>query len=391
MVTEPTYTEGGYTTHTCSRCGDSYTDSQTDALGLINVTNGSSNSAYDFTATLSKSGVAQIQGNSTVSIAVGGTGTFTVTGIASGTVDITIQNSNTYGSQYTRKGVIHLTVGEGGTTPDDPPSGDMVSYQLTTSFKAGKEYIIANGNSGSVYVVSNEANGSRQLKGIAATVSDDMITLSAADAAKAAFTAEMKTSVSGSDSVWLTNGGKYLYTNNADGLRMVDNSEQGSTDNAGKYWHYKADGKNLLWFFKDTSSQDGYTDTTQTYKYYLKVSNGVYTDDHASTTSLSNTNTPAIFLYEKYEGALEVSGVSLDKTELTLTVGKTETLTATVIPSGATNKDVTWSSSDNSVATVDTDGKVTAVAAGTATIVVATAENNKTATCAVTELIFNEY
>lgn len=79
-----------------------------------------------------------------------------------------------------------------------------------------------------------------------------------------------------------------------------------------------------------------------------------------------------------------VTSVSLNKTSTTLEIGGTETLTATIEPDNATNKKVTWSSDATSVATVDEDGLVTAVAAGTATITVTTADGNKTATCAVT-------
>ncbi len=78
-----------------------------------------------------------------------------------------------------------------------------------------------------------------------------------------------------------------------------------------------------------------------------------------------------------------VTGVTLDKTETALTVGGTTTLTATVAPSGATNKNVTWSSGNEAVATVD-GGVVTAVAPGSATITVTTEDGSKTATCAVT-------
>ena len=81
-----------------------------------------------------------------------------------------------------------------------------------------------------------------------------------------------------------------------------------------------------------------------------------------------------------------VTGVSLDQSELTMNVGETSTLTATVAPSDAFNKDVTWSSSDEAIATVAADGKVTAVAEGTATITATSAEGNYTATCAVTVL-----
>ena len=58
-----------------------------------------------------------------------------------------------------------------------------------------------------------------------------------------------------------------------------------------------------------------------------------------------------------------VSGVSLNKTSLNLLEGGSETLTATVAPDNATNKSVSWKSSDNGVATVDNSGKVTAVKA----------------------------
>ncbi len=81
---------------------------------------------------------------------------------------------------------------------------------------------------------------------------------------------------------------------------------------------------------------------------------------------------------------VSVTGVTLSKTAATLTDGDTLTLTATIAPSNATNKNVTWSSSNTSVATVSTNGVVTAKAAGTATITVKTSDGSKTATCTVT-------
>lgn len=78
------------------------------------------------------------------------------------------------------------------------------------------------------------------------------------------------------------------------------------------------------------------------------------------------------------------TGVTLNKTTLSLEVGGTETLTATVTPADAEDKTVTWTSSDEAVATVSTAGKVTAVSAGTCEITVATNVNNLTAECALT-------
>ena len=77
------------------------------------------------------------------------------------------------------------------------------------------------------------------------------------------------------------------------------------------------------------------------------------------------------------------TSVALNKTTLTLDIGRTSNLRATVYPSNAANKKCTWRSSNTSVATVDSNGKVTAKKAGTATITVKTS-NGKTATCKVT-------
>ena len=81
-----------------------------------------------------------------------------------------------------------------------------------------------------------------------------------------------------------------------------------------------------------------------------------------------------------------VTSVALDKTSLALTVGDAAVqLTATVAPDNASEKSVTWTSDKTSVATVDETGKVTAVAAGTATITAfANDESGKSATCTVT-------
>ena len=88
---------------------------------------------------------------------------------------------------------------------------------------------------------------------------------------------------------------------------------------------------------------------------------------------------------EKYEApVVEVATVTLDKTKAELTeAGATVQLTATVAPENATDKAITWTSSDEKVATVDANGLVTAVANGTATIT-ATAANGVKAECVIT-------
>ena len=81
------------------------------------------------------------------------------------------------------------------------------------------------------------------------------------------------------------------------------------------------------------------------------------------------------------ETSVAVTGVTLNKTELILDTGGSETLTATVAPADATNQKVTWKSDKPEIATVDDNGKVTAVKAGEATVTVTTQDGGKTATC----------
>ena len=81
---------------------------------------------------------------------------------------------------------------------------------------------------------------------------------------------------------------------------------------------------------------------------------------------------------------VSVTSVSLNKSTLDIKVGETATLTATINPTNATNKNVTWESDNTQIATVDTAGKVTAIKEGTAKIKVKTKDGNHTATCIVT-------
>ncbi len=86
-----------------------------------------------------------------------------------------------------------------------------------------------------------------------------------------------------------------------------------------------------------------------------------------------------------------VNEISLNKTSLSLNVGQTEDLIAAVKPDNAENKKVTWSSSDESIATVDENGKVTAIKEGSLNVTAKTTDGtNLTATCAVNVITNNE-
>jgi uncharacterized protein YjdB len=102
---------------------------------------------------------------------------------------------------------------------------------------------------------------------------------------------------------------------------------------------------------------------------------GTYDSGKLSTT----------YKYVKVEPSktVAVTNVTLDKATLSMKVGESDTLTATVTPTNATNQAVTWTSSNEAVATV-TNGTVNAVGVGTATITVTTTDGSYTASCTVT-------
>ena len=114
------------------------------------------------------------------------------------------------------------------------------------------------------------------------------------------------------------------------------------------------------------------------------VANGTTTVTVTTADGTSKTATCVVTV--KTDTTLLATGVTLDQNSLTLnSTGQTASLTATVSPSYATDKSVTWTSSIPSVATVSSSGVVKAVANGTTTVTVTTADgSNKTATCVVT-------
>ena len=120
----------------------------------------------------------------------------------------------------------------------------------------------------------------------------------------------------------------------------------------------------------NTGTISGTPTTANTYSFTVTATNDSGSDSKEYTLTIDPKPTVA------------VTGVTLNKTELALFTGDSATLNAAVAPDTATNKAVTWESSDTAVATVQ-DGTVTAVGAGAATITVTTADGNYTATCTV--------
>ena len=123
----------------------------------------------------------------------------------------------------------------------------------------------------------------------------------------------------------------------------------------------------------------------------VTVSGSKATWSGSSTSAITLTNTGTAqaritSIVVTYTGGTvtPVTGVTVDPTSWEMIIGQTKALTATVAPASATNKNVSWSSNDETVATVNSSGVVTAVSLGTAKITVTTDDGSKTAECAVT-------
>lgn len=146
-------------------------------------------------------------------------------------------------------------------------------------------------------------------------------------------------------------------------------------------------GLNLLWDAVSDSKENG-TLVTLTFK----VNEGAEDGNYPITVILrelynndlddveANVQNGSIQVKHR---PVDVTGVSLDKHELSLKTGEVDTLTATVSPDNATDKELVWESSNEDVVTVD-NGEVTAVGKGNATITVKTADGGFTDTCEVT-------
>ncbi|WP_337415718.1 stalk domain-containing protein [Anaerotignum faecicola] len=138
--------------------------------------------------------------------------------------------------------------------------------------------------------------------------------------------------------------------------------------------------KNYVQFLLDTAKDITVGDVT------YRIPADVY---NTAKDAIANATTVADVL-SAYNTALEaqvevtpVTGVSVTPAQATIRVGNTTTIKAIVTPDDATEKAVTWTSSDDTVATVDSNGVVTGVKVGTATITATTIDESFTATCEV--------
>ena len=172
------------------------------------------------------------------------------------------------------------------------------------------------------------------------------------------------------------NNGYYSILNYGSGQAVNRNLSSGNV----LQWPWHG-GENEQWALE--SAGDGY--------FYIRSRSGNYLDNTGREikngnnihTYKRNQSIAQTWKLIETDNSIPVKDLSLNKKKLELTVGETASLKETIIPSNATNKGVTWSSSNKKYATVDKTGKVKGIKAGDVTITVKSA-NGKTAACKIT-------
>lgn len=144
----------------------------------------------------------------------------------------------------------------------------------------------------------------------------------------------------------------------------------------------------LQWQFNPNNTQYGATATFSSSDISIADVdfNGKITARGAGTATITaTTNYFTTATCQVTVNPMLATSISLNQSAMNLTVGSSQKLTATVLPAGASDKSVTWTSSDESVATVDANGNVTGITTGLATITATTNDgSNLSASCAVT-------
>ena len=231
-----------------------------------------------------------------------------------------------------------------------------VYYKPATSIDTSKQYLITTTDNGTVYAMTSEYYDSSSSSNLKA----------------ASLTADSNGYIQASDNTAINN--TYLWTFSTTGGGNVTNvstktklyfdSSSITLNNSGTQLVYS--GGKLYYHFSYIIYD---------YYYYLSYSSsGSY---FAATESSSSAAT--ITLYEKVKEEVEVN-----PPVHAMAPNATKQLTAVVYPTNAANKNVTWTSNNNDIATVDDTGLVTAKAVGTATITATTEDGGHTDTCVVT-------
>ena len=103
-----------------------------------------------------------------------------------------------------------------------------------------------------------------------------------------------------------------------------------------------------------------------------------------TVTTVDSKKTAKCVVTVKTAPIINVTGINLNEENISMNVGDSDILTATITPDNATNQNVTWSSSDESIVTANSEGEIEGISSGDATITATTKDGNKKATCEIT-------
>ena len=281
----------------------------------------------------------------------GNTATSSGGGIYSGSPKATIKGGTISGNSAPYGGGVYVILPSNGTTD---------------ALKLSGKFVINNNSNGNIYISSYKK---LVIAGdLDASVSIG-ITTGSTPTATSPVTITTANSKDYSKHFYSENSSYYIYNDN-NTVKLITTPTYLVTVNDGDGGGFSKEGETV------TLSKSGYKITN------ANVTSGgvtlsVSTDQTTATFTMPAQAVSVEVTYEK----IAVTGVSVAST-LAMNVGDTETLTANVLPDGAVAETIAWSSDNTDVATVDENGKVTAVSDGTTTITV-TAEGH-TATCTVT-------
>jgi uncharacterized protein YjdB len=317
-------------------------------------------SAGTLSATVSPSSASQTvawSSNATGVATVSSSGV--VTGMSAGTATITA----TAGS-YTATCTVTVTAAGGG-------SGSYVLVTSASDLVAGSHYVIGGGQNASatastIKFQSNTNNTGSQINLASNSVANNQVTPTSTTGILTL--SSVSTGVYGFQITNYGSSGSYYLntsTNTSSSTYTLRYSTTATTSTASQ------------WGISINSSTYVATITSQVASKTNKYVN-------YSGTAFRLYTSANVYLYKESVVNVPVTGVTVAPTSLSLMKDATSQLTATVSPSNATNKSVSWTTSNSAVATVSSTGLVTAVGQGSCTITVTTISGGFTATCAVT-------
>lgn len=226
-----------------------------------------------------------------------------------------------------------------------------VYYKPVTSIDTSKQYLITTTDNGTVYAMTSEYYNSSSSSNLKA----------------ASLTADSNGYIQASGNTAIDN--TYLWTfSTTSGGKVTNVSTNKQLSFYSSYITLMSSGATLVYNGGNLYYSDIF------YSYYLS-----YSSSGSYFTTSSSSNAATITLYEKVKEEVEVN-----PPVHAMAPNATKQLTAVVYPTNAANKNVTWKSNNNDVATVDSTGLVTAKAVGTATITATTEDGGHTDTCVVT-------